>query len=66
MDCSDIIAFSHQNDWMSKHRYKALDVTVNQCLIPSVGILQFDCKVKAFVDNQALLESYQEQLTLLT
>ena len=40
MDCSYVIAFSHQNDWTSKCHYKALDVTVNQRIIPSVGIFK--------------------------
>ena len=40
------IAFSRQNDWTSKRHYKALDVIVNQQIIPSVAIFkQFDCKV---------------------
>ena len=39
-------SFFRQNDWTSKHHYKALDVTVNQRIIPSVGIFkEFDCKV---------------------
>ena len=39
-------SFSRQNDWTSKCHYKALDVTVNQRIIPSVGIFkEFDCKV---------------------
>ena len=29
-----VIAFSRQNDWTSKCHYKALDVTVNQRIIP--------------------------------
>ena len=46
MDCSYVLAFSRQNDWTSKCHYKALDVTVNQRKIPSVGIFkEFDCKV---------------------
>ena len=46
MDCSYVIAFSRQNDWTSKRHYKALDITANQCIIPSVGIFkEFDCKV---------------------
>ena len=46
MDCSYFIAFSRQNDWTSKRHYKALDVTANQRIIPSVGILkEFNCKV---------------------
>ena len=46
MDCSYVISFSRQNDWTSKRHYKALDVTVNQRLISSVGIFkEFDCKV---------------------
>ena len=46
MDRSYVIAFSRQNDWTSKCHYKALDVTVNQRIIPSVGIFkEFDCKV---------------------
>ena len=49
MDCSYVIAFSRQNDWTSKRHYKALDVTINQCIIPSVSIFkQFDCKVILF------------------
>ena len=38
MDCSYVIAFSCQNDWTSKRHYNALDVTVNQRIILSVGI----------------------------
>ena len=54
MDCGYVIAFSCRIDWTSKRHYKALDVTVNYCLIPSVGIFkQFDCKVMAFVDSLA-------------
>ena len=46
MDYSYVIAFSRQNDWRSKRHYKALDVTVNQRIIPSVGIFkEIDCKV---------------------
>ena len=46
MDCSYVIAFSCQNDSMSKCHYKALDVTVNQRIIPSVGIFkELGCKV---------------------
>ena len=46
MDCSNVIAFFRQNDWMSNCLYKALNVTVNQRIIPSVGIFkEFDCKV---------------------
>ena len=46
MDCSYVIAFSRQNDWTLKRRYKALDVTANQCIIHSVGMFkEFDCKV---------------------
>ena len=46
MDCSYVIAFSRQNDWTSKRHYKALYVTVNQRIIPSVGIFkEFDRKV---------------------
>ena len=46
MDCNYVIAFSRQNDWTSKCHYKALDVTINQRIIPSVGIFkEFDCKV---------------------
>ena len=67
MDCSDVIAFSRQNNWTSKRHYKALDVTVNQSLIPSMSMFkQFDFKVIAFVDSQALLKSYQEQMKQLT
>ena len=43
---SYVIAFFRQNDWTSKCHYKALDVTVNQRVIPPVGIFKdFDCKV---------------------
>ena len=67
MDCSYVIAFSCQNDWTSKRLYKALDVTVNQRIIPSVGIVkEFDCKVILFFDSLALIESYQERFKQLT
>ena len=57
MNCCCVIAFSRQNNWASKRRYKASDVTVNQCLIPLVGIFkQFNLKVKIFVDNLAELK----------
>ena len=46
MDCSYVIAFSRQNDWTSKRHYKALEVTVNQRIILSVGIFkEFECIV---------------------
>ena len=46
---------------------KSLDVTANQCLIPSGGIFkEIDCKDKTFVDNLALVESYLEQFNQLT
>ena len=57
MDCSYVIAFFRQNDWTSKRHYKAFDVTVNQCLISSVGIFkELDGKVKTFVDSLAELK----------
>ena len=50
MDCSYVIAFFRQKDWTSKRHYKALDVTVNQCLVPSGDIFkEFDFEVKTFV-----------------
>ena len=67
MDCSYVRAFFRQNDWTSKYYYKAMNVTVNQCLIPSVDIFQeFDCKVKTVLDSLALVESYQEQFKQIT
>ena len=39
-------SFFCQNDWTSKRDYKTLDVTINHCIIPSVGLFkEFDCKV---------------------
>ena len=47
-----VIVFPRQNDWTSKCHYKASNPTVNQCLIPSVGVFkEFECKVKTFVDS---------------
>ena len=39
-DCSYITAFSRHNDWTWKRHYKALDITVNQSLIPAVDIFK--------------------------
>ena len=45
-------SFPHQNDMTSKSHYKASNLAVNQCLIPSVRIFkEFECKVKTFVDS---------------
>ena len=66
-DCSYDIAFPRQNDWTSKRHYKALDVTVSLCSISSVSIFkEIDCKVTAFLDCLALVESYQERFKQLT
>ena len=52
MDWSYVIVFPRQNDWTSKCHYKASNLTVNQCLILSVGVFkEFECKVKTFVDS---------------
>ena len=64
--CRYVIAFSRQNDWISKRHCKAFNITVNKCLIPSVGIFRVDCKVKTVVHGLAVDQSYQEQFRQLT
>ena len=66
MDCSYVITFSRPNHWTSKCHCKALDVVINQRLIPSVSVFkEFDCKVKTFLYCLALVQSYQEQFKQL-